>query len=269
MCRESVKYIAGAWSLYKKHFRIILGAQLAYLAIILAVILAGIMPLVYALRSKTFVVMEGGGNPALAELVKQVANVAILEKPLIIFAAAALIAIVAAIALATGRVGIYSDILRKRKSSVSIMFFVAKKKFWASLGSAVITGIIVLLAAAALAIATTPLAAAGTFAAALLVVLDLLALVLFSILFTLARQAIVIGNCTATESVAESYRVVKKNYLEFLCLVIAVAFLAAILSFLPVLGNILILFVVQPVAEIAYTAFYMDKAKRKAARQRA
>ncbi len=266
MCREFASYIAGAWSLYKRHFRIIFGAQLAYLAIILAVILAGIMPLISALRSKTFVVMEGGGNPALAELVKQVADAAILEKPLIIFAVAVLIAIVAAIALAVGRVGIYSDILRKRKSSVSIMFSVAKKKFWASLGSAVITAVIVLLAAAALVIVTAPLAAAGTFVVELLLFLDILALVLFSILFNLTRQAIVIGNCTATESVIESYRLVKRNYPELLCLVAVVAFLAAILSFLPVLGNILILFVVQPVAEIAYTAFYMDKAKRKAVR---
>jgi len=187
-----------------------------------------------------------------------------LSGPFAVFFLGMVLAVIAAIAIDTGRISIYADAMAGREVRVENMMRIAKEKLWISLGSAIlVTAIVTVVGVAALFLGAA-LSAINVLMTPVIIITAIMAVVLFSLLFSITKQAIAIGNRPAFVSVEESYNIVKRNYLEFLLIALTVALIGIFLTFARGLGTIVILFVLKPVADIAYTEFYIEKTKRGA-----
>ena len=246
------RFIRGAWNTYKKNAGQIIGAQIVYVLAVLAIVIVSFIPLVAA-GAKT--IFDG------AYTSQDIMN---LSGPFAVFFLGMVLAVIAAIAIDTGRISIYADAMAGREVRVENMMRIAKEKLWISLGSAIlVTAIVVVVGVAALFLGAA-LSAINVLMTPVIIITAIMAVVLFSLLFSITKQAIAIGNRPAFVSVEESYNIVKRNYLEFLLIALTVALIGIFLTFARGLGTIVILFVLKPVADIAYTEFYIEKTKRGA-----
>lgn len=248
------RFIRGAWNTYKKNAGQIIGAQLVYVLSVLAIVIVSVIPLVVA-GAKT--IFDGTYTS------QDIMN---LSGPFAVFFLGMILAVIAAIAIDTGRISIYADALAGREVRVSNMMRVAKEKLWTSLGSAILVTAIVAIVGVAVLFLGAALSVINVLMTPAIIITAILAVVLFSLLFSITKQAIAVGNRPAFVSVEESYNIVKRNYLEFLMIALTVALIGIFLTFARGLGTIVILFVLKPAADIAYTEFYIEKTKRGAER---
>lgn len=248
----AIRFISSAWGAYRKNFLAIISANIILLAVVLAIFFAGLMPLI------------SSGMAAYAEGKIVPTQLFALTGSVLFFLGAIVVASVAALVLRTGIIGIYADALKGRKAEMETMFSLAKEKFWTAIGSSAIVCTIVIAIGLALIVPTAIILAGNIAAATLALLVEVIALVLFALLFSLRSPAIVVGNLNAVDSVKSSYAIVKANYLEFLSLTLILVVISIIVSVLPVLGVILSIFLVQPLMDASYTAFYMEKAGRPA-----
>lgn len=262
------QYISSAWSAYRKNFGAIIGANIVLLFIVFAILFASAAPFVLALINAGL--FSNSMAPLSAEQNAQL--IAAIGSNMAAFFIGIIIVAVAGTVLRTGLVGIYTDALRGKRTEIGTMLSVAKEKFWTSLGSSILVGIIVMVVAFLLIVPTSIAFAGNVPAGAFLIFVEVIVLVLFALLFALRNQAIVVNGLGAVDSVMASYNAVKSNYLEFLAITLTLIVVSLVVSFVPVLGMLLSMLVVQPVMELAYTDFYMKKAggagKKVAARGR-
>lgn len=243
-----LKYIRRAFDAYKECFRTIAGAQIIYFGIVFVLFSASILPLFAAGLG-----IIGNGGTLTSEAVSA------LVAPALFFLAGIFVTAVIAIALDAGRVGIYAFALQKKKPDVRVMFSVAGEKFWTVLGAAAIVIAITVAVAMLFIVPAMAAFAENTAAQVAVVFLDVVAIILFALLFSLIKQAIVIGNCGAVAAVSKSFRTVKDSYFEF-ALLAAIFVSASFILAAPLFGWLIALFVIQPLSELSYTAFYMEKA---------
>jgi len=247
---HGVRIYQNAWEVYKKNASQIIGAQLVYVLAVLAIVIVSFIPLVAAGAKTIF-----NGAYTAQDIMK-------LSGPFAVFFLGLVLAAVAAIAIDTGRISIYADAMAGREVRVQNMMRVAKEKFWTSLGSSILVTAIVAVVGVAVLFLSAALSVINVLMTPVIVITAILAVVMFSLLFSITKQSIIIGNRPAFVSVEESYNLVKRNYSEFLLIALTVALIGIFLTFAGGLGSIVILFVLKPVADIAYTEFYLEKAKK-------
>lgn len=270
------EYISQAWNAYRKNFWQIIGSMALFFAIAFALIFVSVLPLMASLSPA---LKATDANIAIESISgSQMKNVLSPADPYLL-AAGGIMLIVAMLviwALGAGLIRVFADAL-KGKARLEAMFSAARHKFWTvAAANLIVTVFMILLYAGALAISLLLSGASSLMFLAYLVLL-MIPIALVAILFSLANQSIVIGGCGAVDSVRKSVSIVKKNYLQFLGLVVLLILLTMLISFVPILGSLINFFVMTPLTALAYTAFYMKNsraerrktaAKRKAIRKR-
>lgn len=260
------EYISQAWEAYKKSFWQIVGGMFLVMLITFGIIIIGALPLL-----ASFIQYYGGvSSPTAAAFANFVSGSA---AQIAIFIIGIIAASLAGFALNAGYVKMLADSL-KGKAEMGTIFSVARKKFWTILGADILTILIVF--ALALILLAPPFlvmvsaSSAVSSGSAVLAVLGALIwffagfiiLILASLPFALVDQAVVIGNYNAVDSIKKSFSIVKQDYLQFLLLVVILAVISGIASLIPVLGDLINIFAVSPLALLSYTIFYLAKTKK-------
>lgn len=239
-----VEHIQKAWKTYTKNFWQVVGATILFLVLVVGVVMIGFIPILFS-----------GLLPISKTLTGQFQLTSEIIVSLFIFFVAIIAAAILAVALGGGLVGVYNEAL-KGKAKIQIMLDIARKKFFTLLGANILAAAIIIALYISVALATALI----NF---MLFVVGIIAVLLIAILFSLVNQAVVIDNKKAVDAVKTSVKVVKANYLQFLAIVIILAVISVIVSFVPVLGFLLGWLIVSPVSGIAYTSFYLAKRKIK------
>ncbi|MFZ3077414.1 MAG: hypothetical protein WA139_03105 [Candidatus Aenigmatarchaeota archaeon] len=266
-----MEYISQAWDAYKRNFWQIIGGLLLVMLITFGIIIIGALPLL-----ASFIQYYGGvSSPTTAAFANFISDSA---AQIAIFIAGILAAFMAAVALNAGYVKMLADSL-KGKAEISTIFETAKEKFWTILGANILTLLIV--SALALVLLVPPFLimasssietsdVSGIFAvlgALLWFFAGLIIFILAVLPFTLVEQAVVIGNHGVVDSVKKSFSVVKGNYLQFLALVVILGVVSGVVSLVPLMGDLINLFVVTPIMLLSYTIFYLAKTGKTGARK--
>jgi hypothetical protein len=76
------------------------------------------------------------------------------------------------------------------------------------------------------------------------------------ILFSLILPGIVVDQLNSIESIKASVKIVKKNYIEMLSLILFYGILSLIINMIPMLGTIVFIFVLTPMVWISLVMFY-------------
>lgn len=244
------KYLESAWNIYKKNFLGVVGAHLLSLLTFFSIAITAFAVGIY---------IDG----------RSVAqNIYILEITwgIKMFLLGLLIAILVVIPIRTGIVGFYANLLANKKTSMDDMLSIAKKKWRESIGSSLITVILMLILSLILILPTAKVLETNIPVLRTSLFAEVIVIGLFGLLFSLKNQAIVLANSGAVESVRMSIKIVKASYLQFLMLSAVLLLASVLISSIPRIGAVINMALFPPIMELAYTAFYMDKAGKKKAR---
>ncbi|MFZ3077415.1 MAG: hypothetical protein WA139_03110 [Candidatus Aenigmatarchaeota archaeon] len=260
------RYLSESWDAYKRNFWQIVGGLLIITLVMSGIIIVSALPIVAKLigylsassnvQSALFqFLMDGGVQFSAALLV-----------------AGVIVALIISTALEAGFVRMLADAL-KGKAEIGVMISTAREKFWTIIGANVLAGVarfalfLVFIFPPFMAIMYESVYNLSNYLYApdigtmLWFYGGLVIYMLLVLPFTLVNQAVVVGNHNAVDSVKKSFSVVKANYLQFLGLTVLVSLIAMLVAIVPVLGSLANFFVVTPVAALAYTAFYLAKAR--------
>ncbi len=172
--------------------------------------------------------------------------------------------------LKVGLTKLYQEALKGEKVKLDLMFKYAKEKFKSSVGTMLLLYLIFIVAI------VVSLALIITFAYTNIIgiitttiILVILGNILLRMFLSLTAQSLAVSNANTRNAILLSYQTVKKNFIEFLGLVI-IFFVATILlnqfSRIIYLDNFIILifvFIVAPIKGLVYTKFYMNYNKKK------
>lgn len=257
------EFISQAWNAYRKNFWQLIGAMALYIAIIFVLALVLLVPMFMAFTPSTSIESQITIESISGTQVKDGMYPAL--NPYMIAAAGAvvLIMLLVMIALRAGFVRVCADALRG-KATLGTMFSVARKKFW----TVVAANLLVLLLLAPLyilALLAAVLLAGTSYIMLISFFVLLIPIALIALLFSLVDQAVVVSDFRAVEAVKKSVSIIKANYLQFLGLIIIVALISMVVSFVPIIGSLISIFLVAPIADLSYTAFYLHKTAGKKA----
>ncbi len=283
-----VEYLSKSWDAYRRNFWQIIGGLLLVALVTVGIILLTGMPLF--INFIQYYSSSSIPSPSLAGFLMD----GTAQSLIALFVAGVAVAIIAGTALEAGFVKMFADAL-KGSAEIGTIISVAREKFWTIIGANVLAGIIRIALFIVLVLPPflnflryslfltyMPYAPISDITPIQLGMMlwfygGLIIYMLLVLPFALVNQAAVVGNYKAVESIKKSFSVVKENYLQFLGLTVLVSLIALLVSLVPVLGSLAGFFVVTPVAGLAYTAFYLAKAresgrtvtaKRKTARGR-
>ncbi|MCK4555390.1 MAG: hypothetical protein KAT83_02180 [Candidatus Aenigmarchaeota archaeon] len=246
------EHIKNAWNAYKKNFWTIIGAHLIAAAIIL-----GMMLLVaggLALSAMPFVDAEGNISEEYAPQ--------IMASPYFILSGLVfIITVFVALALRAGLIGVYRDALGKKKAKIDTMFSVAKEKYKTVIGAQLFAVLVLLVGAAVLFIPTIAVLAGNIALLDTVLTIEVIIFLLFALLFSLINQAVVVSGERAIDAVKKSYAIVRGNYIQFLALVLVFFAADLIIGYIPKVWILISLLLVQPLSALAYTSFYIERAK--------
>jgi hypothetical protein len=97
--------------------------------------------------------------------------------------------------------------------------------------------------------------------------LALFVAMLILLFFALSLFGVVLSDMYVTDSIRNSIRIVKRNFLEFIMLMILTSIILMIISFLlgliPIIGSLISAFIIGPFAVLIQTSFYTSKYKRR------
>lgn len=260
----ATEFVSQAWNAYKKNFWQLIGAMALYIAIIFVLALVLLVPLFMAFIPSTSIESQITIESMSGSQTKSGLYPAL--NPYMIAAAGAVIIVMmlAMIALRAGFVRVCADALRG-KANLGTMFSVARKKFRTIIAANLLVLLLLLplyllaLLMALLVSGAAPLAFFTYF------IILLIPIALIAILFSLVDQSVVVGDCRAVEAVKKSLSIIKANYLQFLGLIIIIAAISMLVSFVPIIGSLISIFLVAPIADLSYTAFYLHKTAGKKA----
>ncbi len=248
------EYVGNAWAAYKRNFSSIIFAHLLMLLITSMVAVAGLLPLI-----SKFPTLIGGGPESL-----RTALIAIVQQSLPTVLFTLLMIIVAFFlmsVLSGGLIRMYYEAL-KGKTKINTMLRTAKEKFFTIILADILVillfgvgTMVFVMIIAALIIAIPAFLVLGV----LLAILGILGISVLALFVTLFMQPIVIDNKGPWDSIRASYRIVRKNFTEFLGLVIVFAITAIVVSAIPFIGFLINLFLIAPVQLLSYTAFYLKR----------
>jgi len=241
MIRE---YYRQAWKAYKRNWKAFSGTLLVYFIALILVFVAVFIPIAPNFEGveteeqmiQTF--QTSFMNPTF------IATIGILM----------LIVLLSSVAISLGWVQMTKEALTGKTSWKSIMPAV-KKNFFTGLKAYILMMIIAVVLAIPLVISFT----INIFLAGLLYIVFIVVMIHFS----LHQQAIVLDNHGAVASLKKSFKIVNKNFIEFIKLVLGYVIVSMAFGLLDIIGvpigTILQMLILVPVYMIAYTAFYLDR----------
>lgn len=241
-----LEYLKTSWDTYKENIT----------SFILASIILWIIPILIVLTG-TWIVL---GSTGISVFTKIYNKEIILSRifyfiPLLInigfLSIFFIIAGLTYIFLLVGMFGVIAQSLRGETKFLAIFKFV-KSKGLTGLLTFVIVGILqifmFLILVVGLGIISSPIRIIG--------------LILFgleTILFSLVFPGIILDNLNTIESITTSVGIVKRNYIEMLSLLLVYFALFILLSFIPVVGYLIIAFLIFPMLCISLAIFYKKR----------
>jgi len=87
-------------------------------------------------------------------------------------------------------------------------------------------------------------------------VIGMIILLLIMILFSLVFPGIVVDKLGAMEAIGISFKIVKKHYFKFFSLLLFYGVVSFIISFFPIIGSLISVFVISPMMWISLISFY-------------
>jgi len=259
----ATEHISAAWKAYKRNLWDIIASVIVMGIIVAVPLLIAFVPLLFAIgNSITTVGLLSSPTTFNQVLISAlVSNIPVLILTVIFF----IIAMLVAMALNAGFTKVIYDSLKGR-ARVDTMINVARKKFWTIIGANLLVTALALLAFMVIVVPIALVSFVATLNVAvstIFFILGTIVWILIVITFGFVDQAIVIDNFTAVDAVKHSVKVVRKNYLDLLALILVFFFINIVLLFIPIVGSIVISFVTAPLAILAYTSLYV---KRKRSR---
>ena len=240
-----MEYVWRAWESYKKNWISFAVAELLRFLAVIIIILMGVGFILSSLGISSL--LDLTSPELMSRTVSMLPLLTGVSTALIFF----IIAGLAYVILETGMYGMATESLRG-KTRVETMFKVAKKKWLTGILTCVVVGIAAFLLLSVLVLSfgiTFPIVGS---------IIGLIIFFLIMIFFVLIFPGIVIDNLGIIRTIEKSFNIVKKNYFKIfgLLLVYIIVFLVA---FIPILGGLIILFVVLPMIRISLVFFYKRK----------
>lgn len=246
------EHIENAWNAYRNNFLTIIGAQMIAITIVLGLMMFVVGGM--ALSARPFVDAEG--------IISEEYAPQIMASPYFILSGLLfIIVILVALVLRAGLIGVYMDALGKKNVKIDTMFAVAKEKYKTVIGAQLFVVAILLMSGAVLFFPTLYVLAGNLALLDIVITLEVIIFSLFALLFSLINQAVVVGGEKAIDAVRKSYAVVRGNYIQFLALVLVFFAVDFAISYIPVIWIVISLLFIQPVSALAYTSFYIERAK--------
>ena len=270
-----IEYISDAWKAYKKNFGIILLSVLIVGIIFLVAFSPFLIPAFKGLMmngkelfaansiniTESFLKNEAGYNALMFNF---------FVSMLIAFSGI-LFAGVVTFPFVVGQIALFKECLKK-EGKLNTMFVTAKDMFWSAIGLKILLFLIVISAMAMLSIFLVLFSFLAVYSTSATYALSFLAIVsflLFMLFFRLAGQSMAVNKTNAMEAISESFETVKSNFLEFFSLILLFFFSAIILQqlstlqYIGFLFSLAILFFINPLANLAYTSFFIKKSKKR------
>ena len=256
------QHVTEAWKAYKRNLWDIIASLIVMWIVIAVPFLIALIPVLFVLSSGVVAIGTLRSASAMQALFQVLAtNIPMLIISVVFF----IVAILAAIALSGGFIKVIYDSLKGR-ARVDTMINVARKKFWTIIGANLLAGVLIILVLLVIVFPIAIVASVSSLSTVLSTLLFLVGIavwVLFIVLFGFVNQAVVIDNYKATDAVSYSVKIVSRNYLNLWALFLIFGLISVILSFIPIIGFIVINFVISPLAILAYTSLYIRRKKRR------
>jgi len=151
--------------------------------------------------------------------------------------------------LKTGLYGMAAESLRG-KTKVDTMFKVARKRGIKGIITSILVGIIAFFLMMVLIVGLgIALPLVGS-------IIGLILFLLIMILFSLTFPGIIVDDLGVIETIETSFNIVKKNYFETFGLLLFYGIISVVIVWIPILGLLVIGFVIVPMVKISLVYFY-------------
>lgn len=238
------EYVQRAWEAYKKNAMSFVVAQLV--ALIIVGIIAGIgIGIIFGSVGISSLMELTRPDVLLPRIVSVFSLLAGLGTAIVFF----VIALLVCVFLTTGIYGMAAQSLRG-KTRVETMFEVAKKRG--------ITGVLNSIVVCIIALVLLIVLVAGLGMALPIsgFIIGMILFFLIMIFFSLTFPGIIVDGLGAIESIEKSFNIVKKNYFKIFGLLLFYIIVGIVVSFIPILGALISLFVITPMLYISLVFFY-------------
>ena len=239
-------YVRESWENYRENWMSFVVAELFVLIIVGIVALIGLGIILSSAELSTLMLLSP------KELIPRIGSVLSLfagvGTAFIFFIISGLVWIY----LKTGLYGMAVQSLRG-KTRVKSMFNVAKRLGLTGLLTSVLVFII------AFFLMTILVMGFGIFLREVGAVIGFVLFLLVMILFSLIFPGIVVDQLGVIKTIEMSIRIVMKNYFEMLGLLLLYGVLAFVISLIPLLGALIVIFVLAPMAWMSLVLFYKMK----------
>jgi len=242
-----LEYIQKSWEVYKENAMSFILAELIILIVAGIIALIGIGIIFGSVGISTLMKMTSSQNmlSRMASVVPLLVNLSVAS---IFFIITGLVWTF----LKTGIYGMAAQALRG-KTKVETMFNVAKNKGLTGILACVIVGILALLMFSILVVGL------GIIFPLSGVIIGMIIFGLLMMLFSLIFPGVILDNLNAINSIKVSVSIVKKNYIEMLSLLLVYLVLSIVIIFIPILGPLIVNFVVSPMLYISLLIFYKKR----------
>lgn len=242
---EVFNYIRRSWESYKENWMSFVVAELLVLIIVGIIALIGIGIILSSAELSALILLSP------REFISRIVSVlSLLEgvgKAFIFFVTSGLVWVF----LKTGLYGMAAQALRGR-TRVNTMFKVARRMGLTGLLTCILVFIIGFFLMTILVLGLGFIFPGGAVVG---IILFLFMIILFSLIF----PGIVVDRLDVIETIVMSIKIVKKNYFEMLSLLSFYGILALVISLIPVLGTLIVIFVLTPMVWISLVMFYKRK----------
>lgn len=236
------EYVGRAWEAYRENIVSFIGAELLLFLIVVAIAGIGFWSVFTSLGISSFFQL----TPSL--VVERIGQILPLLSTLGFVILSFVVALLVDAFLKTGMYGMADEALRG-STEIETMFFFAKERGLVGLEASVIVGIIGFILFVILV---------GFFGLVFSTIGSLIGLILFFLLmifFVFTYPGIIVDDLSSTESIKESFKIVKDNYLQVLALTLFYTLLTLV-SFIPFVGIFIFYFFVLPMFRISLVFFY-------------
>lgn len=163
--------------------------------------------------------------------------------------------------------GMTAEAVKTGKTSIGTLFSTFKQKAVTLLGIEIAGAVVTMLPLIVAFVAVLGVSAVSSsldIFSLIVIIVAALASVALSILLLLAVPSAVCDNTGVVQSLKNSFAVAKANLGSIFVLWLAYSVLSVVLSFIPIVGSIIVLFLISPMMDIAITDFYMQNRAKPA-----
>ncbi|NYZ76945.1 hypothetical protein H0O02_01365 [Candidatus Micrarchaeota archaeon] len=175
-----------------------------------------------------------------------------------------LLAIAAAAVIRASIYGMAAEALKKGKTSIGTLFSTFREKWATLLGIEIASAVIIALPLLLLLLVAGGLPTSSSYAPAftgsvsIIVILCIVVLaVIIAVLILLAIPAAVCDGTGVIQSLKASFGVAKSHFASLFAMYVTFTIIGGVLGLIPVVGTIAVLLLIEPLATVAFTEFYL------------